>query len=92
MPIISYNTGLIFSAIATVNEIPKLSLLTSIFISPIFLFELIAFNLATTHGIMIILGLATKSLKKEVFNLLKSFVATIAILVISAIIEIALIT
>jgi hypothetical protein len=92
MPIISYNTGLIFSAIATVNEIPKLSLLTSIFISPIFWFELIAFNLATTHGIMIILGLATKSLKKEIFNLLKSFVATVAILVISAFIEIALIT
>jgi hypothetical protein len=92
MPIISYNTGLIFSAIATVNEIPKLSLLISIFLSPIFWFELIAFNLATTHGIMIILGLATKSFKKEAFNLLKAFLATIAILVISAIIEIALIT
>jgi hypothetical protein len=92
LPIISYNTGLIFSAISTVNEIPRVSLLTSIFLSPIFWFELVAFNLATTHGIMIVIGLATRNFKKEAFNLLKAFVATIAILIISAILEIAMIT
>ena len=55
-----YSTGLAFSAIATVSDVPALFLILFTFITPFFWLEYIAYSLAMMEGTMIVYTLLIK--------------------------------
>lgn len=89
----SYSFGVVLSALATTQlgvNVPLIFL--NLLTFPFFWLELIAYSLASTQGNMLLLGYLTKNGKKEARNLIISVGVCILLLVVSAVMEAALLT
>lgn len=92
MAYVSYNTGLLLSAFATTKSITAIDLFLSTLVLPTTCMELVAYSLASTQGIMFLLGVLTRRLREEGKNLIKAFLICLLLLGLGAMIESALIT
>jgi len=92
MAYVSYNTGLLLSVLATTQSITVIDLFLSTLLLPTTWMELVAYSLASTQGIMFLLGVFTRRLRDEVKNLIKVFLICLLLLGLGAVIESALIT
>lgn len=66
MAFVSYNTGMVLSAVTLISpSTSRLDILLTTFIFPWTWMELIAYSLASTQGIMLILGVLTGRFRQE---------------------------
>jgi hypothetical protein len=82
--IVSYNTGLALAALATIEEVPTLTLFLALSFNPVTWIEAIAYNLTASQGVMCFLGLVLKRLREELGNLLKVVLVVSLLLVFGA--------
>jgi hypothetical protein len=92
MGFVSYNTGLLLSAFATTQSVTVIDLFLSTLLFPITWMELVAYSLASTQGIMLLLGVLTRRLRDEGKNLIKMVLICLLLLGLGAVIESVLIT
>jgi uncharacterized membrane protein SpoIIM required for sporulation len=89
MAFVSYNTGIVLSAIALLSQstTTQLELFFATLIFPWTWFELLAYALASSQGILLLIGILKGRFKQEVKQTLKTIAICIILLVIGAIIE-----
>jgi len=92
MSFVSYNTGLLLSVLATTRSITVIDLFLSTLLLPTTWMEIVAYSLASTQGIMFLLGVFTRRLRDELKNFIKVFLICLLLLGLGAVIESALIT
>jgi hypothetical protein len=92
MAFVAYNTGVVLSAVALVSPSSPnalyLALLTLVF--PWTPFEFAAYSLASGEGLMIIVSLIRRNLRREARSLLIVLVVAVGLLALGAIIEVAI--
>lgn len=87
LTIVSYNTGVALAALATIEEVPALTLFLALLSSPVTWIEAIAYSLAAAQGVMCLQGLLSKRLRAELRNLLTVVLAVSLLLVFGALWE-----
>jgi hypothetical protein len=87
MIIVSYNTGLALAALATIEEVPTLTLFLALSVNPVTWIEVIAYSLAASQGVMCLVGLVSKRLREELGNLLKVVLVVSLLLAVGALWE-----
>ncbi len=93
MALVSYATGTVISAYALVSaSATRSEILLSLFLSPSTWLEFTAYSLAASEGILFLLSVFAKRSRAEGKNLAKAVLSCVAILILSAVIEAALIT
>lgn len=73
--IVSYNTELALAVLATVEEVPSLTLFLALLSNPVTWIEAIAYGLAASQGVRCLLGYLSNRLRVELGNLLKVVLA-----------------
>jgi len=88
MAFVSYSTGIVISAYALLSTSTTSSeILQSFFLFPTTWLELIAYSLAASEGLLLLLGVLTRRLREEGKNLAKTVLLCVTLLMISAVIE-----
>jgi len=87
-----YNTGVAFSAVGTIHEIPGLILLFATALTPFFWLEFLAYSASITQGAWILIGIYRHTLKKELKRSLYILILVLGILTLGALIEMIYLT
>ncbi len=89
MTFVSYSTGMVLSAISITRQISVSTIFFRLLLIPFFWLEVISYSLASTQGIMLLLGCLSKNCRREGRNLLIVIGVCILLLVIAAVEEAA---
>lgn len=92
MGFVSYNTGLILAALAITQSITGVDLFLSTLLLPTTWMELVAYSLASSQGIMFLLGVFLRRMRDEGKTFIKILIICLLLLGVGAIIESILIT
>lgn len=87
LTIVSYNTGVALAALATIEEVPVLTLFLALLSSPVTWIEAIDYSIAAAQGVMCLLGLLSKRLWAELRNLLMVVLVVSMLMVLGALWE-----
>lgn len=87
LTIVSYNTGVALAALATIEEVPALTLFLALLSSPVTWIDAIDYIIAAAQGVMWLLGLLSKRLWAELRNLLMVVLVVSMLMVLGALWE-----
>jgi hypothetical protein len=89
MAFVGYNTGLVLSAVVIINpqSLTSLALAFATLLFPWTWMEFIAYSLASSEGLMVIVSALGHTLRKEARKFLMIFAIAIVLLIVGAIIE-----
>jgi len=90
-PVIVYNTGLVFAAVSSTQQVPAWLLLLTPFVTIYGLFEMLGYGFAVSEGVLFVRQIFRKRLRAELRVLPLVIAITVGMLAFAAVIEFAII-